>query len=95
MLTGMEYIDNWRWQLVDERAIAEKNKNVIGASKTASITTYYINDCLNKFNMRIIDTPGFGDTSGIKVDDQITEKFSELFTQLPEIDYIILTIKAS
>ena len=49
----------------------------------------------NKFNIRIIDTPGFGDTKGITVDDQITNKFEALFKEISEIDYILLTIKST
>ena len=65
-LTGMNYIDNWRWKLVDESHL---NQVEDGKSKTSEITIYYINDYQNKFNVRIIDTPGFGDTSGIKTDN--------------------------
>lgn len=39
-----------------------------GKSQTSTINIYYINDCLNQFNVKIIDSPGFGDTSGIKID---------------------------
>ncbi len=65
-LAGINYYDNWRWKLVDESHL---NQLTDGKSKTSEITTYYINDHKNKFNVRIIDTPGFGDTSGIKTDN--------------------------
>lgn len=64
-LTGMQFTDNWRWKLVDESHLDAESKK----SKTCSINYYYINDCLNIFNILIIDTPGFGDTRGLKVDN--------------------------
>jgi hypothetical protein len=91
-LTGMEYKDNWRWKLVDE---SHMNHIAEGASKTSDMSTYYINDVRNKFNVKIIDSPGFGDTKGIKADDEITQKFEKLFKDTPEIDYILLTMKSS
>lgn len=75
-LLGIEYTDNWRYQLVDE---SKFNHLAGGASKTSEITSYFINDINNKFNVKIIDSPGFGDTKGTKVDDQITNKFEQLF----------------
>ena len=53
---------------------------------------YYINDHLNKFNVRIIDTPEFGDTKGINVDYQFTNKYEVQFSEISGIDYILLTI---
>lgn len=65
-LNGMSFEDNWRWKLVDESHL-----NIVaeGISKTSKITEYYINDHRNQFNIKIIDTPGFGDTKGLKTDD--------------------------
>jgi predicted GTPase len=91
-LTGMEYKDNWRWKLVDESHL---NKIPDGQSKTSDISVYCINDVKDKFNIKIIDSPGFGDTAGIKADDMITQKFEQLFREIPEIDYILLAIKSS
>lgn len=64
-LQDMEFSDNWRWKVVDESHLYSK----IGKSKTSEITTYYLNDVRNRFNVKIIDTPGFGDTGGVNVDD--------------------------
>jgi GTP-binding protein EngB required for normal cell division len=65
-MTGMEFTDNWRWKLVNEDHLIHLNAM---ESQTSEITTYYINDKDNLFCIRIIDTPGFGDTKGIKADD--------------------------
>jgi septin family protein len=71
-LTGMEFIDDWRWKLVNEDHLLGVDGK---ESQTSEITTYYINDKNNLFNIRIIDTPGFGDTKGIKADDSTVKKF--------------------
>ena len=63
----MDLKDGWRWKLVDESV----NRGD-GLSKTSMINQYYINDKQNKFNVRVFDSPGFGDTSGMKTDDNIT-----------------------
>ena len=91
-LNAIEFTDNWRWKLVDETHL---NHLSGGESKTSEMVTYYINDHQNKFNVRIIDTPGFGDTKGITVDDLITNKFEALFKKISKIDYILLTIKST
>ena len=62
----MEFTDNWRWKLVNEDHLVGKDSF---KSQTSGITSYYINDVLNIFNIRIIDTPGFGDTKGMAADD--------------------------
>ena len=62
----MEYSDQWRWKLVNEDHIKDVPD---GQSQTSEIITYYVNDVNNRFNIRIIDTPGLGDTKGIKTDD--------------------------
>ena len=91
-LAGIEYKDKWRWRLVDESHL---NDIPGGKSKTPKISVYYINDVKNKFNIRIIDYPGFGDTAGIKIEDDITEQFEQLFKKISEIDYILLTMNSS
>ena len=75
----MKLTDNWRWKLADQSHLNSKENKV---SKTSQISYYYINDCLNKFNMLIIDTPGFGDTRGTHVDDEITNKFKTFFYEI-------------
>lgn len=69
-LTGVKYTDTWRWKLVDENLFKDKDGS---QSQTTEIKTYYINDHKNEFNVRIIDTPGFGDTEGVSKDNQITK----------------------
>ena len=93
-LDGMEFTDNWRWKLVDENHFIDKHTS---KSQTTEMSYYYINDKRNsniEFNVKIIDTPGFGDTGGIDKDNQIVKKFEKLFKEINEIDYILVTVKA-
>ena len=65
-------------------------------SHTTDISIYYITDLSGRGqNVRIIDTPGFGDTRGVAEDARTMEKFQTLFTEeIDEVDYILLCVKA-
>eukprot|EP00438_Fugacium_kawagutii_P004241 Skav233305 [mRNA] locus=scaffold3742:121813:123147:- [translate_table: standard] len=65
-------------------------------SQTTDISMYYITDLTGKGqHVRIIDTPGFGDTRGVAEDARTMEKFKRLFTEeVDEVDYILLCVKA-
>ena len=47
------------------------------------------------FNIKIIDTPGFGDTKGVSKDNETVKQFEKLFKDISEIDYILVTVKSS
>jgi len=98
-LTGMNYQDTWRYKLVNENHMKNKEGH---HSQTTEITYYFINDERpnikdeDRIHIKIIDTPGFGDTGGIDADRRISEKFSKLFTEeLDELDYILAVVKAT
>jgi hypothetical protein len=76
-LTGMEFTDTWRWTLTDEQHLPA---GTCYTSRTSLITQYYINDCQNRFNVRIIDSPGHLNSAGIQVDDKIDQQFAKLFS---------------
>jgi len=93
-LTGMKFTDEWRWKLVDESWQKESESK----SQTTDITCYHIIDerLGRKCHVKIIDTPGFGDISGIKNDQRIVAKLETLFkTEIEELDYILVVTKAS
>ncbi|XP_063048575.1 tyrosine-protein phosphatase Lar-like [Engraulis encrasicolus] len=83
---GVDWEDNWRFKLIDE----ETNKSQ-AHSQTSEVTAYQIN-CTEEFqipySITIIDTPGFGDTRGIKQDKEITERIRQFFTNKDGIDSI-------
>lgn len=78
-IASIDYADSWRYRLVDESDLAPP----AGQSRTQEINEYFINDDKNVFNLRIFDSPGYGDTRGIKVDQEITDKFRKLFQSNP------------
>jgi len=94
-LSCMQHTDTWRWKLVDENHMKDKHGS---SSQTTEITYYFITDMRNeerKIHVKIIDTPGFGDTGGIKVDEKNVKKFENLFkSEIQELDYILLVVKA-
>jgi signal recognition particle GTPase len=70
-LAGMKYEDKWRYKLVNENNMKDKHTK---ESQTTEITNYYVNYERNEgeeINIRIIDTPGLGDTKGVLQDNKI------------------------
>lgn len=94
-LAGMNYEDKWRYKLVNENQFKNKHTK---ESQTTEITSYYVNFERNEgeeINIKIIDTPGLGDTKGVLKDNEIIKKFEQLFKDIGELDYILITAKAS
>jgi len=92
----ISYNDTWRWKLVNEDKMKKKGQ---GVSMTDNISYYYLNDkrSTNKpYHVRIIDTPGFGDSRGMKYDEKIVEQFENLFkNKIEELDWILLVVKGT
>lgn len=94
-LSGIKYEDKWRYKLVNENHMKDKHTK---ESQTTEITSYYVNYERkegDEINIRIIDTPGLGDTKGVLQDNEIIKKFEKLFKEIGELDYILITAKAS
>ena len=94
-LAGMNFDDQWRYKLVDENDIRDVPP---GDSQTSEITSYYVNyqrQDGNEINIRIVDTPGLGDKGGVGKDNEIIKKFEEFFHTTTELDYVLVTVKAS
>jgi len=94
-LAGMNFEDDWRYKLVDENHLKDRPG---GLSQTEVITKYYVNwhrDEGKEINIRIIDTPGLGDTKGVLQDNIIIKQFENLFSEIGELDYILVTVKAN
>ena len=91
-LLGGDIHDKKRILVVDDRESDQ------AFSVTKHITIYRIrpiSDVMEGKTFHIIDTPGYGDTSGIKRDDFVTKAMSILFDTIPKINAIILTCPAS
>ena len=73
---GVEWEDNFRFKLIQEEAKSKVH------SQTCAITAYTIycmEGSLVDHTLTIIDTPGFGDTSGLKRDKEIRAQIKEFF----------------
>ena len=104
---GVSYEDKFRFELiVDKEEIAERGGNA-SKSKADSMTSWVTGFNLNfepgfriPFNLTIIDTPGFGDTRGIKYDEIIVDQIREFFQSdqccpVKEITCVGFVIQAS
>ncbi|XP_057304658.1 uncharacterized protein LOC130641735 [Hydractinia symbiolongicarpus] len=104
---GVTYRDKFRFQLiVDEEEIKERGPNA-SRSKAESMTSWVSSFVLHhdegfriNHSLTIIDTPGFGDTRGIKYDEMIIDQIrmffdSENVCPVKELSCIGLVIQAS
>ncbi|XP_063049338.1 uncharacterized protein LOC134443507 [Engraulis encrasicolus] len=83
---GVDWEDKWRFKLINEQT----NKSQ-AHSQTSDVTAYQIyhtDEFQVPYSLTIIDTPGFGDTKGIKQDKEIVEKMRAFFTNKDGIDAI-------
>ncbi|XP_020891889.1 uncharacterized protein LOC110231237 [Exaiptasia diaphana] len=78
-IMGVQYKDKYRYKL-----ITDEGKKSQAHSQTSSITAYTFpkrkEHCGLPFTLTIIDTPGYGDTSGLDRDKQITKQIKEFFS---------------
>ena len=94
-LAGINYGDLFWYKLVNENSIKDVPPE---NSQTSDITDYYINysrEDGREININLIDTPGLGDTKGVLEDNKIIKKFEKLFKEIGELDYILITVKAT
>ena len=86
--------DQKRILVVDDRKCEDEE----ALSTTKYITIYRIRPFSDLFEGKtfyIIDTPGYGDTSGPERDKVITAAMNVMFNSLPTINTIVLTCKAN
>ena len=77
-LMGIKFEDNFRYKIIVEN---EASKNP-GTSVTDTVNIYYIRTNMPDMKyVRIVDTPGFGDTRGITYDKKIIDMIRETFTK--------------
>ncbi|XP_041804479.1 uncharacterized protein si:ch73-170d6.2 [Chelmon rostratus] len=95
-ILGVEWKDSFRFKLVHEDPSKSQAE-----SQTSEVTVYKINHQEGfkiPFSLTIVDTPGFGDTGGIKKDKKITEQLRELFSAqcgVSEIDAVCFVAQAA
>ena len=95
-ILGVEWEDSYRFKLVNENQSRSQ-----AHSQTSEVTVYKINHQEGfkiDYSLTIVDTPGFGDTRGIKRDKQITEQLRSLFSStngVSEIDAVCFVVQAA
>ena len=76
-IMGVEWKDDFRFKLITEEVKSQAH------SQTSAITAYTIHHMEGSrvlYTLTIIDTPGFGDTSGLKQDEVILDQINEFFS---------------
>ena len=90
-LLGVNINDQYRYKIILENT----NKSQAN-SQTDQANIYNIRSVGGYPPIKIIDTPGFGDTEGIEKDNEITEKIEKLFREnINEINAICFVTKST
>ncbi|CAD8107806.1 unnamed protein product [Paramecium sonneborni] len=91
---GVEFEFPFRFFLVDEtdESIFSKSEAV---SKTSEVISYYLKGSYEKPNLRIIDTPGFGDTRGQQFDQIISQRITDFLNNLDSLSLICFVMRSS
>lgn len=74
---GVEWKDDFRFKLIVDK-VSTQTKSV--TSEITAYTIHHMDGARIPYSLTIIDTPGFGDTSGIERDKEITEQIKEFFS---------------
>ncbi|XP_045123187.1 uncharacterized protein LOC123511402 [Portunus trituberculatus] len=95
---GVQWKDTFRFKMITEPNAHRQSKSQ--TTKITSYTLHYMNGFKIPYTLTIVDTPGFGDTSGIERDRQITETVRKFFQTpgtngISHIDAICLVVNSS
>ena len=90
-LLGVDIIDDYRYKIISERT----NKSQAN-SQTSKVNVYNIRSIGGFPPIKIIDTPGFGDTEGIQKDNEIVRQIENfLIENLKEINAVCFVTKST
>ena len=90
-LLGVDMNDNFRFKI-----IVENSERSQAYSQTNEVNYYNIRSIGNYPPVKIIDTPGYGDTRGIERDKEITAQIKELFhDKISTLNAICFVTKSS
>lgn len=91
-IVGVLYEDDFRYIIIQE----DVRENTQAVSQTSEVNIYKIASHNGNPPIKIIDTPGFGDTRGFTEDENITKKIEEQFrSQVKTINAICFVVQAS
>jgi GTPase SAR1 family protein len=104
-LYGVQWEDDYRFKIVtdDDEGIASGGKGDQSKSQTNNVTAYtfgYQDDFPIRNTVTVIDTPGFGDTRGIKRDEETVIQLEQLFKAhgrcgIDSIDAVAFVVQSS
>lgn len=95
-ILGVEYEENFRYVIIDEEKVQGNNEIDQTKSVTQNTTIYYIKKYKDFPSIILIDTPGFGDTSGPDKDKKIVQDIKYIFEKkLTKIDAICFVAQSS
>ncbi|GAT96191.1 hypothetical protein conserved [Entamoeba histolytica] len=93
-LYGIKITDDFRYIIINEDNL-EQHKDQ-SQSQTSQVTIYNIKRTKRTPPIKIIDTPGFGDTRGIAYDIEITKQIKEAFeTKVLDLNAICFVAPSS
>ena len=97
-LCGIQLQDDFRYIIIDELAADSgiEDPNNQSKSRTSFVTAYNIGSINDNPPITIVDTPGFGDSRGLKFDEKIVQMIRDLFKNwIDTIDAICFVASAS
>ena len=95
-ILGVEFEDDFRYVIIDEKNVQGFENVDQTKSVTQNTTIYYIKKYKDYPSIILIDTPGFGDTSGPDKDKIIISDIKNTFeTKLTKIDAICFVAQSS
>ncbi|EDR21635.1 hypothetical protein, conserved [Entamoeba dispar SAW760] len=93
-LYGIKITDDFRYIIINEGNL-EQNRDQ-SKSQTSEVTIYNIKRTKKAPPIKIIDTPGFGDTRGMEYDKVITKQIKEAFeTKVSDLNAICFVAQSS
>lgn len=100
-MQGVEWGDDFRFQLIADTEEVKKKSQADSQTEWITAYTFYPQRGQKLgYTLTVIDTPGFGDTRGIKRDKEITEQIRQFFTNptvygIDQLDAIAFVAQSS
>ncbi len=89
-IMNVKYDDGYRFKIINEN-----NNNKEFLSQTKEVNIYYIKAQNGYPPIKIIDTPGFGDTQGIEFDNKIMSMIFDKFQTINELTSVCIISKST
>ena len=92
-IMNVKYDDEHRFKIINENNNKNNNKEFL--SQTKEVNIYYIKAQNGYPPIKIIDTPGFGDTQGIEFDNKIMSMIFDKFKTINELTSVCIISKST